>query len=179
MGFLVVTWLQIPQSVIKTEQVRLEQQSWYLEQSNVDKKVANYLNKYWAWQYIDSFKKYWEMFGIKQELVVCIANSETSLWKHTAAKGNIGNINVYSHRSFVLADGNPDWDRGIKAIFQAGLNGRYMIHKKIVWDLYTNGNCKNSCKSFYAMGKNAEGNVLRCLSSIYGKKIWANFRFRK
>ena len=105
-----------------------------------------YLKKRGARQYTNLFKKYGEMFNIKQEVAICIANSETGIGRNMLATGNIGNINSHSHKAYVLDDGSTaDRDAGVKAIYQAGLNGQYLINKRTIGDLYTNGDCEIDC----------------------------------
>lgn len=148
------------------------------DRSIVDARVKKYLSDKRVGQYADSFITYGKQFNIKPEMAVCIAVSETGLGKNMYATWNIGNVQSHQGRQFVNADGTPDWDRGIKAIYEVALNGQYLINKKIVWDLYTNGQCKTDCNKYYASGKSAQDNILKCLSVIYNQKVDPEFQYR-
>jgi hypothetical protein len=144
----------------------------------IDSKVKKFLVKKWAGSLYGSFIKYWKMFWIKPELAVCIAVTETGLWKNMSFKGNIGNVGSHQAREFKYEDWTPDINRWIKAIYQVALNWKNLDKKTIVGDLYTNGDCKHYCKRYYASWKGAQKNVTQCLTEIYWKKIWPNFNYR-
>jgi hypothetical protein len=78
----------------------------------------------------------------------------------------------------MFEDGSPDWDSAIKALYQAGLNGQYLINKQTIGDLYTNGQCQIDCNRAYAMGDHAQSNVLNCLSAIYNQTVDPDRVFR-
>jgi len=141
----------------------------------IDKKLKKFLVKKWAGSLYGSFIKYWKMYWIKPELAVCIAVSESWLGKNMSYIWNIGNV---WWREFKYEDWTPDINRWIKAIYQVALNWKNLWGKTIVGDLYTNWNCQTDCKRYYASGKGAQGNVLKCLTEIYWKKIWPNFNYR-
>ena len=148
------------------------------DRSIIGYKIKAYLQKRRVGQFLDSFMSYGKMFNIKPEIAVCIANSETALGKNLLATWNIGNVQSHAHKAYVFDDGTPDWDSAIKGIYQAGLDGQYLINKQTVGDLYTNGDCKIDCDKAYAMWPNAQQNVLNCLSEIYNQTVGSDFSFR-
>ena len=136
----------------------------------IDSYIIKYAISKWT-KSINSYFNYWYENKIKPEVAICIAVSETGLWKHMQWY-NIGNVWIHAWWSF------PTLDKWIEAIYTKALNGRYMITKQTIGDLYKNWNCKINCMSRYASGPHAQPNVLTCLSDIYWTKISADFKFR-
>ena len=122
------------------------------------------------------WNRQWVKYGIKTEVLVCIAFADTHLGYATKSTNNVGNV------------GNNDrWDtvafatleKGIWAIWYT-LNNWYLGNKQTIWDLSFAWDCKIDCSKVYATSNsNWQNNVLNCLSNIYQKQIWPDFIFKK
>jgi hypothetical protein len=138
---------------------------------NIEEQTRKYAIGH-GWKSVESYFNYWKLYGVKPEVWVCIAVSESSLWKHMQGN-NIGNVGVHAGWTF------PTLDRWIQVIFTKALNWRYLKNKQTVWDLYRNWDCKIDCRAWYASGPHAQWNVLACLTEIYWKKIGPDFKIRQ
>lgn len=115
---------------------------------------------------------------VKTEVVVCIARSETGIWKANKGTNNIGNVGNNDQWDVVHMD---SIEEGIANVARTISHGTYMKNKRIIGDLYPRHitkPCKNDCQYVYASSKeNAMNNVLNCLGMIYNKKITPDFTY--
>ena len=137
-------------------------------------RTKSYLRYYW--QDYTTRKGAWDRYGIKPEVLTCIAWADTSLgyaMKSTNNPWNVGNTDSWKVVHF---ESMSQW---IGAIAQT-LTNKYLGKKMTIGDLSYAGSCIIDCDKVYATSNdNWQTNVLNCLSNINEKKIEANFLFRK
>jgi hypothetical protein len=123
-------------------------------------------------------------FGIKTEVLVAIAFSETSLGYATKGNRNLLNCGNNDRGDVVHYS---TLAKGLSHGIQSCLNGTYSKHKTTLSHLYPNhkeSTCKSSwdegCTYVFASSKeNAFNNVANVLSNIYQSRINSDFNFRK
>ena len=128
------------------------------------------------WDFITVGKRY----GIKPEVIVCIAWADSDLGRALKTKnniGNVGNTDSGKTRSF------PTLEAGISAIWET-LNNWYLWHKQAIGSLTPSG---GGDPAYYASegfpykdpSGNWNANVLNCINMIHGKVVAdENFLFR-
>lgn len=163
--------------------------NWYaqfqpkLDWLSVEERTKEYLVKHW-WnnydQWVDLSKEIW----IKTEVAVCIAKSETTLWKHLATNNSLRNCMNNDRGVRVHA---PSFETAFKQLWSRCLNGKYLKNKQDLHQLYSNSplsKCYHDstyphCKYVFASSPySAPVNVVNCLSNIYDKQMSLDFKFR-
>ena len=113
-------------------------------------------------------KKYW----IKEEVLVCIAKADSSLWKALKTKNNFWNVWNNDRWDKVHFNSPIEW---IEAIAKT-LNNKYLGKYTTINDL---SRYWNKDWAIYASSdENWHINVTNCLSSLYGEKIRWDYEFR-
>lgn len=122
----------------------------------------------------DIFRKVGVENGIKPEVLVCIAQADSSLGKHLKSANNIGNVGN-NDRGNVVA--YPTLESGIQAMGKV-LNNQYLGHYNTIGQLSRGGG--NKTGSIYASSPyNWNKNVKLCLRNIYNDQtIDESFNFR-
>lgn len=142
----------------------------YLDASGFDRRFS-LTDGYGA----ELFKKVGDRYGIKPEVLVCIAQADTSLGKHLLTPYNIGNVgnNDRGHKRGFTSIG-----AGIDAMGKV-LSNKYLGHKQSLGSLtpYGGGN-----SPFYATSPtgNWYNNVRNCLAEItQDENLGPDFMIRK
>jgi len=111
-------------------------------------------------------------FKIKKELGLCISRADTTIWRHTKTKNNIGNVGNNDRWNKVSFPTLESW---VRAIFKT-LNNDLLWHKQSVWSLSPWG---WGDPSYYATSlERWNNNVLNCMSVVLRQTIDENFIFR-
>lgn len=142
--------------------------------TGVNNRLSIFLRVFWHdYKYR---KSAWDRYGIKPEVVACIAWADSGLGKALKSSfnyGNVGNTDSWKVVHFKSAE------QGIGAIAQT-LNGKYLGRKQTIGDLSYAWNCKIDCDKVYATSNsNRETNVRNCLKLIHKQEIWPEFAFRQ
>jgi hypothetical protein len=121
----------------------------------------------------DIFIAVGEKHNVKPEVLVCIAQADSSLGKHLRTANNIGNVGntATASRSY------PTLEAGIEAMGIV-LNNQYLGHHQTMGDLSVGGG--NTTGKVYATSPyNWNKNTLACLRNIYqDPTIDESFNFR-
>ncbi len=141
-------------------------------------KTNNFLKLYWIWVYSDIafWKSVSKWTNIDQDVLICIAFAESTLWKYLTTSNNIGNVwndDSWNRISFWSA---YNWAKAIANT----LNNIHLWNYHTIYQLSRYWN-KNG-KIYASSSKNREKNVINCLSQIkwyyvpedYPFRIWLN-----
>lgn len=140
--------------------------SYYERAKDIFKKMRRDENE------VDQYYIAWYKTKIKPEVLICIAKADSNLWNSLASKNNPGNVWNNDRWDRVPYETLEEW---IEAIWNV-LNNKYLGQKQTIWELspwwlWT--------APFYATSpENWNVNVINCLSMIYDKPIYEDFKFR-
>jgi len=141
-----------------------------------EEKMTDYLKQHaadWLHDKADLFIEAGQKHNIKPEVIICIANADSSLGRELKTAYNIGNVGNNDRgdtREMFTA-----WE-GIEAI-AITLNNRFLGHYTTIGQLSRGGG--NKTGSIYASSPdNWNRNVKTCLSELTGEKVTEEFQFR-
>jgi len=121
----------------------------------------------------ETFKTVGKLYGIAPELLVCIAQADSSLGRYVKTANNIGNVgNTDNGRTKTFAT----LEAGIEAIAQT-LSNSYLGHYTTIGELSRGGG--NQTGAIYASSPyNWNKNTLGCMSDILKQDIDEQYNFR-
>ena len=130
----------------------------------------------------DTFRKVGNVYGISPELLVCIAQADSSLGKYVKTSNNIGNVgNTDSGRTVTFAT----LEAGIEAMAQT-LSNQYLGYYTMIGELSNGGRTimgldacgVNGAKCYATSFFNHNKNVKGCMSDILKQNIDEKYNFR-
>lgn len=143
-----------------------------------DERAIQLLQAYDMWeQERNTIKVIARIHRIFPEVILAIAYSDSSLWKHLKTSFNYWNV---WNSSDWRTQSYTTMEAGFDAIGRV-LKNRNLGRKQTIGDLYPNyGYCTIDCGTVYASSpENAAINTLNALSLIHNKQVNTDFAFRR
>lgn len=150
-----------------------------------DERAKQWLDTVGLWHTLNTWKALGGKYSIDYTLPLCVAWSDSHLWKALASKNNVGNVWNNDRGDRVHYETLDKW---IEAIFRA-LNNKWMWGSTMLGQLSGEWRARmgiegcNDTKSnqkCYATSKTVwSTNVSNCLSAIHNKQVSEDYEFRK